>query len=244
VTPIRVGACVALMAISGPAAAFSPAVHRALSERAVALEADTSPALARQSARVARATAWEDWNLARKWIRWNHYFSPNFPVPTLWRRPSNERVAGLEARIRGSTDRDYRLLGLAVHHVQDMASPPHVVPIVHGLGDGFESWEMRDLIGDLRGEDVPALDPAEAQRALARETEALVERGALHCEGRDVPLAEVWHTRERAFGRKGEADFGGLPGCEEAETAFVRDRLDRAVAFTRSVLRWSVASGG
>jgi hypothetical protein len=65
----------------------------------------------------------------------------------------------------------------------------------------------------------------------------------LACAGGDVPLADVWLARPNRFGEKGEADFGGLPGCEEAEAAFVRDRLDRALGYTRAVVRWAASRG-
>ncbi|MFZ5480015.1 MAG: hypothetical protein ACOZNI_24835 [Myxococcota bacterium] len=209
--------------VATPAGAFSPGVHRALSERAVELEAE-----ARLDARAfGRATAMEDWNLARKWLVWSHYYRPDFPTR---RRPSDERVASLLARIRDADGAIDVLLGHAAHHVQDMASPPHVVPVQHGLGDDFESSDMRALLGEVRGDGVAAMDPAAAQRALATETAELVATGSL-C---GVPLADVWTSREGRFGEVG-VPFGEL--CDR--DAFVRDRLDRALAYTRAVVRWS-----
>jgi hypothetical protein len=160
-------ALLAVVVLAPPAHAFSPGVHRALAERAVAIEAESAPSLAGHADRVGRAAAWEDYNLARKWLRFNHYYSPSFEIPTLWRRPSNERVAGLLDDIGRALgvhddDRAFADVGAATHHVQDMASPPHVVPVGHGLGDGFESWDMDGLVGLVRGDDVPAMDPAAA----------------------------------------------------------------------------------
>ncbi|MFN7146151.1 MAG: hypothetical protein ACK4YP_20435, partial [Myxococcota bacterium] len=153
-------ALLASLVLVTPARAFSPEVHRAISARALVLEAADAP----EARRFPVAAADEDWNLLRKWGAWHHY---GWDAPLLWRRPSSERVARLEVALGaalavGDRDRAWVLAGYAAHHVQDMASPPHVVPVAHGLADGFEDYDVAALVAGAGAEPPPALGPVDA----------------------------------------------------------------------------------
>lgn len=227
-----------LLALTTLAMAFSPEAHRAISERAVELEiggAEVADA-------VGSGAIWEDLNFLRKWGIYHHYHSPEFEVADARRRPSHERVEGLRVEIsaairRGDEYRTWDRMGHAVHHIQDMASPPHVVPVEHGFFDGFESYDMAAMVSEARGEGVPAMDVVAAQGALARETLALFDGPGLVCDDRAVPLSAFWVIEPGKFGRHGPETFGAVAGCEAATEAFVRDRVDRAVAYTRAAVR-------
>ncbi len=221
--------------------AFSPGLHRAMAERAIVLEAESRPWIAEHARTFGRAAAWEDFNVLQKWLGSNHYYSPSFALPKLWRLPSDTRVARLEGELLAATDcpcRAWDRAGHAVHHVQDMASPPHVVPIVHGLGDAFERQDLFGLLAEVTGDGLPAMSPREAHLALAAETEALVRSGVIDCAGREVPWSSYWEIRLGRFGRLGASRFGKIEACKAAEQAFVRDRLDRALAHSRAVVRY------
>lgn len=234
-----------LLALTSVAAAFSPEVHRAISERAVELElgsADVAEA-------VGSGAIWEDLNFLRKWGLYHHYHSPEFEVADSRRRPSHERVEGLREEIAramrsGQEDRAWDRLGHAVHHVQDMASPPHVVPVEHGFFDGFESYDMAAMVQAARGEAVPAMDVVAAQGALARDTLSRLEGAGLRCDDRVVPFSAFWIVEPGTFGHHGPETFGAVAGCERATEDFVRERVDRAVAYTRAAVRHALAQRG
>lgn len=238
-----------LLALLTHADAFSPAVHRALALRALELESvsvppGAAPVQPDQAAAFARGAADEDWNIFRKWLVWHHYYTPSFRVRSLWRRPSDERVAMLNGAIDGALDRHdahraWFLAGLLAHHVQDMASPPHVVPVAHGLFDAFESAATAARIPSLMGADVPDLDPPDAHRALAVSTLAALDR-PIECDAGPVASTTFWAPLAGHFGRV-VAPFGrgvGAEGCADGAGAFLLARLDEALAYTRAVVRY------
>jgi hypothetical protein len=61
-----------------------------------------------------------------------------------------------------------------VHHLQDMTTPSHVVPVMHWLNDGFEKYRLNGDISsglscaDLVGE--PDIDPNDLLVNAAKET--------------------------------------------------------------------------
>lgn len=220
----------------GAAFAWSPAAHRDMAARAVVLEAAApgapSPA---EAAAFARAAAGEDLHLARKWAQWHHYW---FPERLGVRRPSEERVETLVPRVLAAEGVEaWRLAGLLVHHVQDMASPPHVIPLHHGLADGFEDV---DVTGPIAASVAAPPDvPVEALQAdLVARTRAALE-APLRCDGVTlVPTRDLWVPAPDGFGTRGPVRFGDLPACEAAFAAFAAARVDDAVASSRAVVRW------
>ena len=84
----------------------------------------------------------EDFNLAVKWLKNSHYYNPDKWVRTLYRDDAGYRVRYLTEKLLAGRHPQLRLLGKIIHFVQDMASPTHVVPIVHGLSDGFEKFKL------------------------------------------------------------------------------------------------------
>src|SRR4051812_19619266 len=70
----------------------------------------------------------EDLNVLEKWWKYSHYFNPYHPL-NMRRFDSSVRVRELERGL--SAHWDLGNLGHLIHHIQDMASPPHVVPVKH-----------------------------------------------------------------------------------------------------------------
>lgn len=253
------------------ATAFSPGVHRALAARAIELEraVEATAAGAAEGAAAGEATAEgpdpvvhadvalafargaadEDLNLARKWGRWHHYHSPSYaPVRSLGRHPSADRVAWLDDRIRvaaavGNRRGVWLHAGQLAHHVQDMASPPHVVPVAHGLFDRFESYVDIAMVATVTGDGVAtlpaALGPAAAQQRLAEDTTAALAI-PLVCDLETMDWSAFWAPRPGVFGAYGTAGnrFGALPACASGMEAFARARLEAALAYTRAVVRY------
>lgn len=84
----------------------------------------------------------EDFNLAVKWLKNSHYYHPGKWVRTLYRDDAGYRVQYLTEKLLAGRQPQLHLLGKIMHFVQDVASPPHVVPVVHNLSDGFEKFEL------------------------------------------------------------------------------------------------------
>lgn len=235
------------LGIARPAHAFDIEAHRTITARAVALEAAEHPDLTRHALDLAFANVAEDLNLVVKWAWFNHYFSPAGPVRTTWRVTSDVRVAGLEdelvdALLAGDEDATWSLAGHLLHHVQDMASPPHVVPVEHGLGDGFESYALTGLVWTSRGTPVAAMTGPRAHAELARRTWDAVEEGGYEACGERVAWSDWWRPEAGSFGAYGrEGNRFGEPGpCpEEAEAmrSFATARVDDAVGYSRAVIR-------
>ena len=131
----------------------------------------------------------------------------------------------------------WAMAGLLAHHLQDMASPPHVVPVAHGLGDDFESYDFRSLVAEATGDPVVILPPPDAQRAAAQETLAALAE-PMACADGPVPWSEVWIAGD-GWGRHGPERFGHIPGCEAATAAFAQARIEDALSWTRAIIRYA-----
>lgn len=91
----------------------------------------------------------EDVNIFRKDLYYSHFYNP-FKKIKMWRSDSAERVARIARDLKNSAVAQSRYrrheallnLGRALHQIQDMAAPPHVIPVMHGLNDGFEKYDF------------------------------------------------------------------------------------------------------
>ncbi len=86
----------------------------------------------------------EDINVIRKDFIYSHYFNPQKSL-SMFRYDSSVRVQRLSLALK--TDQNsllrYIHLGHALHHIQDVSVPVHVVPITHGLSDKFENYKLK-----------------------------------------------------------------------------------------------------
>ena len=220
----------------GTAHAFSMPGHRAMTERTVEVASLEEPAVAAALDALVAADLAEDLDLITKWGRYSHYYDPTQPVEGLRRASSAERVAMLELRLddaiaRGDADLAWRLAGHLLHHVQDMASPPHVLPVVHGLSDGFESQEVGPWLVDAGRQPLPPLSGSEAHEGLALETISRV----------NAPHMPTWWVDEPgSFGTYGPDGnvFGAAEDPEEQRVAeaLLADRIDAAVRYGAAFL--------
>jgi hypothetical protein len=241
------------------ARAFSVADHEALTEAALeaALAAGHLPRLAEHRAAVVEGSRAEDLNLHVKWTGWHHFFRPGGSLDSGTRRDSATRVRALwaqaeEAASHGDLARAFDRVGHLVHHLQDMAVPMHVVPVMHGLTDRFEQRGVRRALEHRTGRAVAPLSGEEAQLALALETLEAVRTGTLSAEGGAIPWSAFWAepSQPGTFGAYGEA--GNAFGDEvvrwgarawrverAAYEAFLEARVEGAVAYTRAFLTWA-----
>jgi hypothetical protein len=114
----------------------------------------------------------EDANLIRKWIRYSHFYNPDKKIDLGHRVDSSVRIADIEELLSSETQlgehgtfKILAALGHALHHLQDMASPPHVVPVMHDLSDLFEKHELDGQTLDYFA--TPLMDDCQAFAASA-----------------------------------------------------------------------------
>ena len=230
-----------LITLLPTADAFRISAHRALTERAV--EAEGLSDVGRLLWQGNRA---EDTNLNIKWRHYSHYFRPDAPLSLLRRDTSDSRVVVLWEQARkavaaGDDAAMWTATGGVLHHIQDMASPPHVVPVAHDLRDGFERTEVAGLIAGLALESPDPLDPIEAHTLLAWNTWEQVQADAVSGCGQTIPLTDIWQAPDgEAFGEYGPWEFGDSADCPALDSAFedvMRQRLSAAIFFSRAVLQ-------
>jgi len=87
----------------------------------------------------------EDANLWNKWIKgYAHFYNPYHQVKVcnfgFCRSSTDVRLRILETNLLNKTGNWGNTVGAVTHHLQDMNSPPHVVPVMHDQKDGFESY--------------------------------------------------------------------------------------------------------
>jgi hypothetical protein len=250
--------------LSSRAEAFSVEDHRALTEAAVdaALASGTASGLAEHRAAVLHGATAEDLNLHVKWTGWHHFYRPEGHVHSSLREGSDARVRelwdeALEAARHGDLARAWDRAGHLAHHLQDMASPPHVVPVMHGLGDGFEDLGASAALKRGVHREVAPLSGTDAQVAVARETlEAVRSQTLALRDGTVIPWSAFWAEPDAktagafgAYGAVGNA-FGRSELRFEGRTrqvdpasvdAFVDERVASAVAYSRAFLEWAAA---
>ncbi|EPX62488.1 hypothetical protein D187_008676 [Cystobacter fuscus DSM 2262] len=242
--------------------AFSVPNHEALTRASIdaAVASDGLPELAAHRAIVVAGSRDEDLNLHVKWTGWNHFFHPGQTLDMAFRKDSSSRVRALwqeaeEAASHGDLTQAFGRVGHLVHHIQDMASPPHVVPVMHGLADRFEQRSIApETLAHGPRIDIPPMSGDEAQLALAEETLNLVRTGALPVVDGNIPWSAFWaepvHADPGVFGGYGEVGnaFGAArvrwngrawkvdPAVYED---FVNGRAEAAMAYSRAFLVWA-----
>ncbi len=118
---------------------------------------------------VLEANIAEDLNPIRKGLLYSHYYSP-------YRKLDLRRLTSLSAVrddersllwslrlpeiLRPLFELPEIALGHLLHHLQDSASPPHVIAVRHGLSDSFENYPVR--VAPDRAPDCAALTDAAA----------------------------------------------------------------------------------
>jgi len=241
------------------ARAFSIPDHEALTRASIdaALSAGGLPQLEAHRAAVVEGSRAEDLNLPVKWTGWNHFFHPGTPLDSGFREDSSVRVHLLweeaeEAASQGDLARAFDRVGHLVHHLQDMAAPPHVVPVMHGLSDRFEQHGTRRALIRPLGRYIAPLSGEEAQLALARETLEVVRTGTLPVEGGAIPWSAFWAESSRPGEFGGYGEVGNAFDAKEvrwrgrtwtvepsAYEDFVDARAEAAVAYSRAFLLWA-----
>ena len=156
---------------SVPSKAWRTSDHEIITQRAVQLY-ERCHALRFTSTEInslVEGNLSEDYNLAVKWLKNSHYYNPDKWVRTLYRDDAGYRVQYLTEKLLARRMPQLRLLGKIMHFVQDVASPTHVVPIVHNLSDGFEKFKLPATVTAALNLPCPPAEAAPPQVMLTRE---------------------------------------------------------------------------
>ena len=82
-----------------------------------------------------------------------HFYDPGSRLGHTWwgaRKANTIRFANLAEKVAKSDGKDpsetYELAGRLVHHIQDMSSPPHTVPVYHTTKDMFDKYATNKIV--------------------------------------------------------------------------------------------------
>eukprot|EP01137_Pigoraptor_chileana_P002329 Opistho-2@41011 len=163
--PLLVVAVAVVVAVVGYCDAYSLNDHTAIMQLAIREfnECYSTPTFnisESDSSLMVRNDLEEDVNVVGKWLyKFSHFYNPRKPeikictADLYCRYNSSIRIMGLQDDIAKLIEKkDAKLsefldpLAHAAHHIQDMASPPHVVPVMHGLTDGYENYVSAEAL--------------------------------------------------------------------------------------------------
>jgi hypothetical protein len=85
-------------------------------------------------------------------VNW-HFYDPGSRLGDTWwgaHKSNKKRFEYLAKKLTKSTENDlpdiYELAGRLAHHIQDMSSPPHTVPIYHTTKDPFDKYATEEIV--------------------------------------------------------------------------------------------------
>ena len=201
----------------------------------------------------------EDLNVAKKGLVYSHYYHPHKEL-TMARYDSMARISALQTSLMqraedGSSAGIFGMmeLGQTIHHLQDMAVPLHVLPVAHGMSDGFEGFSINADISSGLGCDQIGSVIVTAPEALLKET-ALETLAMVGTETIDIEAAKNGQLTKlkvtgRDFWQEGTGtefgDYGKLGnvfGMTEFRVASVdfRVRHDDYVAYKQNRMKHAV----
>lgn len=259
---------------SNKAQAFHINDHGLITSVAVAEYNACDPAYAFSPAdttKLKAANLDEDLNILRKWVTYSHYYNPTKHLD-MSRKDSSVRVSELEIELlphlmvgpppfQLSRADILRLMGHAIHHLQDMAVPAHVVPISHRFSENFElmtaktsDWDAHTSMTDCGALlNAPSLDLLDLLKEYANLTLLRLqysfeyERDHAHETGN---WGLFWKPSDGlSFGNYGAAgDHFGLATFTHGDhkfrlnpllyEQFHHEQLRRAIEATKRALYW------
>lgn len=177
----------------------------------------------------------EDLNLIRKETLYSHFYNPNKTL-NMRRYDSSVSVLSYQENLEHMAKKSWEnldnlsTLGHAIHHIQDMTVPSHVVPVMHGFDDGLEVFKFEGdissglpcegLVEMMRGQDLMALLKSTALTTLANLDQTKVP---VHVDELDGALqTDVTSTAEAFWKPSDNHDFGqyGYLGNNFGKTEF------------------------
>lgn len=187
---------------------------------------------------IQRGTSLEDWWSPKQRIRnWHFCKSNNFIQEQEFYMlgksytTSEKRVEKLITKLKSriGNKKRFKTLGRIIHHIQDMSTPSHVVPIFHGPGkeDIYETYMMKYIKNDIDFiTDVKLIDKADDLRSIYEKFALL---SLAHLKDKTIPLLNgsessikydrIWTPYPQAQDSKyiGFGDFGEYGNCFDRE---------------------------
>ena len=186
----------------------------------------------------------EDLNILRKDLVYSHFYNP-YKKLQMWRADSSVRVKDIVQELRRSVQAstwnqkaNVISLGHALHQIQDMAAPPHVVPVMHGLNDGFEKYDFAgDISSGLSCADIAQMSDTLVQVHQNAATQTLINLQGVQVPGSSGPVSSALtlvNIISNFFWNPSPADspkFGkyGVLGNHYGQTSFVQDKIQYSV---------------
>ena len=132
---------------------MKPTTHKKITKLALELCKDKlSPKILEHSSVIIQGSDDEDTTeLLKRGTNWHFYRTKNSKIPkrvNLLFKTTSEDI--LDKRIDSmnscdkNSDKYYNYLGRIIHHIQDMSTPSHVMPIYHGSKAPFLVWGNQD----------------------------------------------------------------------------------------------------
>eukprot|EP00697_Spironema_sp_BW2_P002597 gnl/Spiro4/13447_TR7175_c0_g1_i1.p1 gnl/Spiro4/13447_TR7175_c0_g1~~gnl/Spiro4/13447_TR7175_c0_g1_i1.p1 ORF type:complete len:276 (-),score=44.88 gnl/Spiro4/13447_TR7175_c0_g1_i1:55-882(-) len=224
---------------------------------------------AQYSLRLVAENLEEDVNLWNKWVLgYSHFFNPDRAVKVcalggVWcRYTADVRVQELQDSIAEQLGNGDNIdwsgimtsLGNAIHYLQDMCSPPHVVPVMHGMGDGFESFST--TVPESSSCEPDDFDASQSLidifKATATTTLSLLDQSltVFSASAPDVTLSRAfWDASspdDNGFGVYGSQGntFGSGSLPNELYVSFKQSRQRAAVDATKKAFLWLWSASG
>ncbi len=202
---------------------MKPEVHQALTKRAIAIyEKRQDRTISKNfSNRIVYGTKAED-NLTPSRL-WNwHFFRQNNEILEKTRflrmRPTSETIFNKHVKKLQSTSKEslvyYEYLGRIIHHIQDMNTPSHVIPIYHALKpkDLFETFMCDALNDTMFNPEIPQEQSCQKDtlyynyKCVAQETLTLLENThiitSVNGHEDSLPLTVLWQNHQACPDRK------------------------------------------
>lgn len=243
-----------LMLVS-PCYAFEPKKHDLFSNHAASLyETCTGRVMLKElsPAFAGGAVDEDEWGLTRA-KNW-HFYNNDNKIGRYWKiilycYGSNEhifckRLKKLEFMLTSKAPNIeiYEVAGRVAHHIQDMSSPPHVMPIYHMDHDKFDIYEpapvpASDVTAICKDVNRTVVGPLELLERAAQNTLKAVANPVVFDNGKTVEN-ETWmkfwggpDDKElsgfKTYGEYGNL-FGTIPPCESSVCrAYDRNTYDR-----------------
>lgn len=150
--------CLMLLIFPVPSSwGFEKQAHIVISYKALELYKELYPLkykkIYESLAMFADSSGKEDDISLQRLINW-HFSDSGSRLGHAWwgaRKSNTKRFEYLARKLTQSTGKDlpdiYRLAGRLAHHIQDMSSPPHTVPVYHTTKDPFDKHLTAEIVG-------------------------------------------------------------------------------------------------
>ncbi len=210
-------------------------VHKTLTKIALLRCGDKLPeTITRFADEILRGVVGEDDPSIPRILNW-HFYRSNEKIASkylLFAKQTSEDIFAKHIEKMnqyGKNDkRRYNNLGRIIHHIQDMSTPSHVIPIYHGVNikDHFETFMEKQTTTDMLGKEVicdrnkknfTTLYKDSAEETLVYIKTATFELKEVKTDGQKqiLHLNEFWqdyHQNEDPK-LKGFGSYGPLHGC-------------------------------